>query len=138
MATTPTSPNPSPGKPKKVPTGGRVVVPQVPPSIGDLDTGDTGLPYSYMPSDQTQAPDETAQTGRMAQTGAHGFDGMSGLAGGDNDVWVTVPVDKVSVSGGSAQVVPAYGTTRGGYQPAASGSKVPPTPPAGRPPVTPR
>ena len=128
----PTKPKPPPRKPPKGGGGGGVTSPPVPPSIGDLDTGDEGA-YSYMPSDDTTSPQDTAATGRLAQTGSHGFDAMSGLQGQGEDVWVTVPVDKVSVAGGAAQVVPAYQTTRTGYQPAAQGSKVPATPPAGRP-----
>lgn len=46
-----------------------------------------------------------------------------------SDVYVTVPVDKITVKGGMGAVTPLYSTGKG-YQQA---GKVPPTPMAGRP-----
>jgi hypothetical protein len=46
------------------------------------------------------------------------------------DVWVTVPVDKVSVANGKGTVTPVYATAEG-YRAPASGNAIPPVPAAG-------
>jgi len=50
---------------------------------------------------------------------------------GNENVWVTVPVDKVEVANGKGTITPTYATNKG-YQSPQVGNTIPPTAAAGR------
>lgn len=91
-----------------------------------------GLAAFSMPSDSADAQQAQANGSSPALSRLSNPTATSSMPQQQsNEVWVTVPVDKVEVVGGKGTVTPVYATADG-YQSPASGNAIPPTPAAGR------
>lgn len=75
------------------------------------------------------------QSPALDRLGTNPGDSWYGQAQNPNladEVWVTVPVDKVTVANGKGTVTPVYASADG-YRSPRSGHEIPPTPQTGRP-----
>jgi hypothetical protein len=104
-------------------------------SAGQLRANDVGLANAGQLNPTAQDLHPSAQRLSSAQ-----LDGKTSqlnnaqAAQPDSEVWVTVPVDKVTTSGGSSSVTPVYASAKGYVpRPGESRGSVPPGPRVGRP-----
>ena len=96
------------------------------PSLAAALAVESSQADSQQAAQNSQSPAMRRMAQPPAQTRATGT--------GSGDVWVTVPVDKVSVANGKGTVTPLYATADG-YQSPDTGHEIPPVPPVGRPPT---
>lgn len=110
------APAPSPRRPPRRPPG----------DDGGTPTLPVGGALAAALMQQSEAADQGQQAQAQASPGMRRMTTPPPAQPAGNDVWVTVPVDKVSVAGGRGTVTPVYATAEG-YRSPAQGNAIPPT-----------